>query len=588
MTHQDPSPQHLPACVIEYISHVIRRMRYSRSARREVKQELLDHFTDALADCPDPQERQRLAETLIADFGDAKLLATLLRRAKKRNRPAWLKALIRTGQAILLLLVLCILYTAWFFTGQPTISTDYVAVLSERIQPKAPESENAWPFYKQAIRAFVEPPQVTPPRSTQPTEEQPPATNVWPDMDVDPARMPGFLQAALRQWVDQNQPAWRQYTTASLKPYCWYSYDTLKELIPQRPGVQATATQPYDWIWERSMFAVQIPHLSPLRQLSRIGIWQARLDSAQGHSLKALNEARTVARAGRHWQNNNAVVIEQLVGMAINNLGCEEIRRLAADKTLTATDLRKAQEDLESLYTDGYPTLGIEAEQLTFVDTVQRLFTQGGLGGGHPIPLQAQVLWNSLTPSPPGTVRDGPTNIGLWTAASLVHAGRDETLSVGNAFYDRLAERSRLSPYQRKGQPDPDQMIENLSRPRHWMLHMFLPSLSRAGDNAYRARAEYEATLAVLALQRYRLDKDQYPPNLETLVETGYLQHIPADPYSAGPLVYRRTGDLFTLYSVGGNFQDDGGVHNPDDPWGASKGSDRVFWPVPALKPFAD
>ena len=82
MTHQDDAANLLPACVTEYINQVIRRMRYSRSARREVRQELLDHFTDALADCPDPQQRQKLAETFIGEFGDTKMLAALLRRAE--------------------------------------------------------------------------------------------------------------------------------------------------------------------------------------------------------------------------------------------------------------------------------------------------------------------------------------------------------------------------------------------------------------------------------------------------------------------------------------------------------------------------
>ena len=193
MTYQADAANPLPACVTDYINQVIRRMRYSRRVRQEVRQELLDHFTDALADCPDSVQRQKLAEALIAGFGDTKMLAALLRRAKKRNRPAWIKALIRTAQAFLLLIALFILYTAWFMTGRPTISTNYLAVLSERLQPKAPESENAWPFYRQAMLRFV-------PMEPLPVPEPygPPWTYRWPEPDMDPAGMP---DAVRRRWT---------------------------------------------------------------------------------------------------------------------------------------------------------------------------------------------------------------------------------------------------------------------------------------------------------------------------------------------------------------------------------------------------
>ncbi len=40
-----------------------------------------------------------------------------------------------------------------------------------------------------------------------------------------------------------------------------------------------------------------------------------------------------------------------------------------------------------------------------------------------------------------------------------------------------------------------------------------------------------------------------------------YLSAVPQDPYGDGPLIYRRTGDSYLIYSVGGNGTDDGGQH---------------------------
>jgi len=47
---------------------------------------------------------------------------------------------------------------------------------------------------------------------------------------------------------------------------------------------------------------------------------------------------------------------------------------------------------------------------------------------------------------------------------------------------------------------------------------------------------------------------------LNELVSTCYLKAVPNDPYSSGPLVYKRTEDKFKIYSIGEDFSDDGGV----------------------------
>ena len=69
----------------------------------------------------------------------------------------------------------------------------------------------------------------------------------------------------------------------------------------------------------------------------------------------------------------------------------------------------------------------------------------------------------------------------------------------------------------------------------------------------------------------------------EELFEAGYLKKLPMDPYSDSPLVYKKTDDDFILYSVGYDFEDDGGEVYRDNkgrvrPWGDE--GDAVFWPV--------
>ena len=110
-----------------------------------------------------------------------------------------------------------------------------------------------------------------------------------------------------------------------------------------------------------------------------------------------------------------------------------------------------------------------------------------------------------------------------------------------------------------------------------------MPAVDRASEIAYRIRAHHQATVAVLAIKRWRLEKNEYPANLDELVAVGYLKELPMDPYTDKPLVYKKTDDNFTLYSIGPNFEDDGGQPGKDDKGRVKKWADNgdtVFWPV--------
>jgi hypothetical protein len=115
------------------------------------------------------------------------------------------------------------------------------------------------------------------------------------------------------------------------------------------------------------------------------------------------------------------------------------------------------------------------------------------------------------------------------------------------------------------------------------MVYMLLPNERRVSELAFQMRAEHEALMTVVAVKRYRLEKGDYPPDLATLVREGYIDRLPMDPYSDGPLVYKVTSDGFILYSWGANFADDEGEPGRDEEdrpklWG-DKG-DAIFWPV--------
>jgi hypothetical protein len=145
----------LPECVVEYVRQLLKKMRYRRKVRDDVEAELTAHFEDELKDCKTSEEKEQKAKLLLSDFGDFKLLAILLRRAKKRCRPLWRTIAARTFQAIGVLIVCFIFYVIWFSFGEPTIRIDYVKLFNRMNQPDILQQDNAWPYYEKAIELYV-------------------------------------------------------------------------------------------------------------------------------------------------------------------------------------------------------------------------------------------------------------------------------------------------------------------------------------------------------------------------------------------------------------------------------------------------
>jgi hypothetical protein len=539
----------LPACAGQFIRHVIKKMRYRRRARAEVQAELAGHFAEELRACNDPEERERRARRLIEEFGDPKLLALLCRRAKKRCRPLWAAMLVRTTQAGAALVLLFGLYMIWFASGKPDVRVDYLTMLSQMSRPQIPERDNAWPLYQQAFARVVEP-----------NEELAdlPGFSMIRAEPCDFASLAIPQQDAVAKWVSANRSAWERFQAGSVKPYCW------------RPCQPGDANEP-QWLFSL------LPHLKPLRQVALAGIWRCRIEVQQGQTAEALEDCLTVARAGRHWQLSG-LLVEQLVGVTLSRTAHEEILRVLSRQSLSAPDLAELQRKIAALYPEGYPLVNLEGQRLGFLDTVQRVFTEGGPGGGHMIP-----AWMASLSTEGG---DGEWfDAVLANAVALVHAGRNQTVAKADELFELAKKRVRLTPYEKHGGSlmAVDEMLMSLSRARYCLLYILTPAVDRCGELAFQARALHQATLTILALLRCRAEKGAFPASLEALKQAGYLDMLPADPYSDGIVSYRATGDNFTLYSVGPNFRDDRGrpgskSRKSSTLW--SKDGDAVFWPV--------
>jgi len=105
---------------------------------------------------------------------------------------------------------------------------------------------------------------------------------------------------------------------------------------------------------------------------------------------------------------------------------------------------------------------------------------------------------------------------------------------------------------------------------RMWAGHQESKAIAR---DLIRARVGMARTL--LVLQRYRAMRGHYPESLVAAEQTMGEEPL-LDPFSGGPLGYRRIDGGFRLYSIGPDLEDDGGVVQTDG-WAPSNRGDIVL-----------
>jgi len=544
--------EHLPGCVRGYIESVIKNMRYRKKVRSEVREELAGHFEDELRDFENEHEKEKVAEELTGEFGDEKLLATLIRRGKKRCRPVWLKGLIRTCQAAGLLIVLFCLYTLWFMYGRCIVDIDYLAMINETGRSGVSEGDNAWPYYEKAGKLYVQPEKWM----------KNFIRSQWSNGYKRPEEIKEAPKASLLKWIEENEDSWQQFAMGSLKKLCFIkSEDFIDE--------------------EKWLIGLLYPQGNTLFDLLRLGRWRLWRHLEQNQIPEVIEDSFIMLKAARNLQGENNIFYEHAIGQIYTASVCEALAHITASEQLSAADLKQVQQQLLQISQRDYPKWNPEPIRTIFMDTVQRTFTDGGPGGGHIIPERLKDFYTLYSPSE----REKPKKpLPFYIAQSMVHAGRDETIARYDVLFESLSRDLKTSPYRRATEENHTaKLASTLDEKNYSLIHHLLikhiPTMLKRVDMRYQIISQYEAVRTIFALRRWQQEKSEYPEKLEELVEAGYLKELPDDPYSDGPLRYERRQDDFVLYSVGGNFEDDGGTRNPEDALWEGSG-DRIFWPI--------
>jgi len=171
-----------------------------------------------------------------------------------------------------------------------------------------------------------------------------------------------------------------------------------------------------------------------------------------------------------------------------------------------------------------------------------------------------------------GSVFEGASfwqKFGIWIIRPLLKKDLRQALPA----FDWLAAQASVPYYQNRAEL---RAWDLQQRPWYAYLSKFFVGDSEA---AFMKVAQIEAIMlanrAGLACRLYKSRMGRYPEGLEALVPD-ILDEVPVDPFTGQPLVYRREGEGFIVYSLGSNQKDDGGrstytitqlVMDKDDDW---------------------
>jgi len=116
----------------------------------------------------------------------------------------------------------------------------------------------------------------------------------------------------------------------------------------------------------------------------------------------------------------------------------------------------------------------------------------------------------------------------------------------------KLESEKRWTEYQRINNE-----VEHLSV-LFYMTKVLLPSISRIGMLELRSIAQVDCARAALGVERFWLAEGRLPKSEELAPK--YLDTVLIDPFDGKPLRYKRFAKGYTIYSIGEDGEDNGGI----------------------------
>lgn len=542
----------LPAPIGEVVKQTVRRTRLLRIEKSDVARELIAHFRDGLDAGADPS-------ALTASFGDTRVAARLIRRAKKRDRSIAHKAMTRSikafGVIVLLLILTYGVLAIRYFGAKPGPTVDYLARFNAAALA-IPEDERAWPVYREALIEHS-------PRKALVDRKINMSAHIgwrdWPETEAFLREHTAFLERVRRG--------------ASMRGL---GYIASTRFTPEDQLLWPGVDNAYDssGLLSGSLIGVLLPHLGEVRVMAQMLALEARLAATEGHSDRATTNLRSMIRIAEQTREI-PLLINDLVAIAIVALAIEDTVRLIHDYPglFSDTNLATLAHAFAGFPSDGQPLARFEGERMIFEDAVQRLYSLNSDGNGVLVSGAFDELM-ALEGRVPDTT--GVTDTLVGPVAAAVMADRKTALGFYNGALDGLLAWSNQPTWTRGAYTDPVEALDNpLSRARHLLVSLIMPAFETAVRQGEHVAFVRDTALVVIAIELHRRREGRLPSTLDELVP-GLLPRVPLDLFTGEPIRYRVEGDSFVVWSVGNDYIDDGGEvdgtnHSQESGWTAGR-----------------
>jgi hypothetical protein len=318
------------------------------------------------------------------------------------------------------------------------------------------------------------------------------------------------------------------------------------------------------------------PELSPLLQLKTAVIWNAKLNAFKGMPQSAFESILDCYRTGRQKCAPNSM--GQRIGLRFKNDALQNALIILGNMEIANPTLKFLQNALQKELNDDTYVPDVSNEKLRLYDTLQRMFLDNGKGTGR-------LAWTTGPIIYP-IIDDSGRHDNLRLKNCFTGPTRNEIAGQIEQLITISGQVMAKTPLQIQSESyDYFAKIEEINKSS---LFFEMMGFSPRGifDQHHKTKARGRALITILAALRFKADTGQFPESLEKLVSAGYLQALPYDPYSSGPLVYKLTEDSFKLYSVGVDLSDNGGMANfeqissPNTYSTNAPSKDIVYWPI--------
>ena len=355
---------------------------------------------------------------------------------------------------------------------------------------------------------------------------------------------------ALARWLDQQSSHFDQIEQATLRS----RYYT--PLISGNPP---------------AVVAVLLPQAQTSRTVARSLCIRSMFRLGKGDVPGAWQDILSMYRLAR-LVGQGPTLIEGLVGVAIDAMADIATIHLIQSKHLTLEQAAKIQDDLDALKPVCVMADKIDtAERYMFLDTVGLMLREGPGG------------WSELLG---GEAEPALTKMLGQVAMQSIDA--DETMRVGNRWYNKLVANMRLATYQERraafalneeelkvirgnstGVTATLTLLAGSNKGRgemfgEMLVTMLVPAIQQVDVAAERSLVRRDQTRIALALRMFQMETGLFPATLSRLAPR-YLPEVPLDRFSLQPIQYASEGMSCKFSSVGKNGKDDSDLDQPPE-----------------------